>query len=183
MEMHQLLTSEHQLPNDKSTHSSYRAARLARLRRDVQECLDLALSLLPAITIVGDDSLARYCIRKNELSPADVVIRQVILEGSPLTVIAAPRRIWFKQFRRCRLEKAVEDLQRLDRKCILVPQFAFTENAPLIFALQLLERASEASPSADAKWRDPKEPEATGAGTTKHPAPVQSGGYRRHHAA
>jgi hypothetical protein len=116
---------------------SFRAGRIRRQCRTLGKALEAHLHGLPGIRVLGDDPFARYAFGQAGLPVSGLVIRQLLVDQVPFTVVGLNEAVLSKPSALQRFREAQLGLGRLGRLCIPVAQSVFgpdEPDAPMVLA-------------------------------------------------
>jgi hypothetical protein len=113
-----------------TTDSSFRAGRIRRQCRTLEKSLEAQLQGLPGIRVLGDDPLARYVFGQAGLPVSGLVIRQLLVDDVPFTLVGLHEAVLSKPSALQRFREAQMGLGRLGRLCIPIAHSAFAPDEP-----------------------------------------------------
>jgi hypothetical protein len=98
-------------------------SRSRQLRRRISAQLFGILRESKEIVVIGPDPLLIHYSRAEGLDPESLATCQILIDGSPLTVVGVPNRIWYGAVMRD-VHRVKRNMLASGRSCILVPQRA-----------------------------------------------------------
>lgn len=108
-----------------TTDGSFRIGRIRRQCRTLEKALEGHLQGLPGIKVLGDDPLARYVFAQAGLPVSGFVIRQLLVDDVPFTVVGLQEAVRSRPSALQRFREAQMGLGRLGRLCIPIAHSVF----------------------------------------------------------
>jgi hypothetical protein len=109
---------------------SFRAGRIRRQCRTFEKSLEAHLQGIPGIHILGDDPLARDVFGQAGLPVPGFVIRQLLVDDVPFTVVGLQEAVRSRPSALQRFREAQIGLGRLARLCIPIAHAIFAPDEP-----------------------------------------------------
>lgn len=113
----------HQAISTDRTEGGRRGSRSRQLRRRLSGKLFNILGGSDEVVVVGPDPLLAHYTRAEGLDPESLATCQVLVDGTPLTVVGVPNRIWYGSDM-LGVHRVKQAMLASGRMCILVPQRA-----------------------------------------------------------